>query len=154
MMRTLFFLAACCLWTAAQASTIYKCSDGGRTVYRERPCSGAGAALDLPPAPAPDPHFEARQQRAHAMAADIDARNARDAVLADREAREAFARRQHVEQDQRRRCAQMRIRHREQQIADDRRLDRAQGRPREWARQDAADNARRRAAEFKTECAT
>jgi len=50
MNRIFFILAAGLFATAGQAQSVYKCSDGGRTSYSDRPCAG-GASKPLPPPP-------------------------------------------------------------------------------------------------------
>jgi hypothetical protein len=55
-MRPLFLLpacllTACLLTTAAQAQSVYKCTEGGKTGYSDRPCT-QGSSRALPPPPA------------------------------------------------------------------------------------------------------
>ena len=50
MTRLSLILALGLLATAGQAQPVYKCSDGGKTSYSDRPCAG-GASKPLPPPP-------------------------------------------------------------------------------------------------------
>jgi hypothetical protein len=49
-MRLIFILAASLLTSAAHAQAVYKCSEGGKASYSDRPCA-RGASKPLPPAP-------------------------------------------------------------------------------------------------------
>jgi len=48
-MKILFPLIALALSAAAHAQ-VYKCQDGGRTVYSQEPCSGRAEVIDVTPA--------------------------------------------------------------------------------------------------------
>src|SRR5689334_14192253 len=50
MMRALFILIAFSLPAFASAQAVYKCTQGGKTSYSDRPCAH-GASTALPPAP-------------------------------------------------------------------------------------------------------
>lgn len=52
MMRVLFILIAVCLPGAAAAQSVYRCTDGGKTSYSDRPCAHGASSTALPPAPA------------------------------------------------------------------------------------------------------
>lgn len=64
MLRHCFIASACILCHAAQAGAIYKCHEGARVSYGDRPCPGAGAEFVVRAAPAPDPDLDARLARA------------------------------------------------------------------------------------------
>lgn len=151
-MRAFIFLTACCLWLPAQAGDIYKCSEGGRTVYREQPCNGAGAVLSMPPAPRPDPDFEARQARARNLVADIEARDAEQDALDERDARDAARRQQRQAEDRARHCLALRQRHQAESEREGRAIARNRGQARAWAEQDARSNERLRARALANEC--
>jgi len=105
------FLCLClCLCQEARADTVYKCVEGGRTTYTDRPCpaSGKTRTLAVQAAPAPDPDNAARQERARAVLEDLDAERARKATLEERDARDADRRRQQAASD-RRRCDNLRL---------------------------------------------
>ena len=72
MFRQWIICIACLLRQDAVAGTIYKCHEGGRVSYADRPCAGAGAPLPVRAAPAQDPATQARLARAHDMALEID----------------------------------------------------------------------------------
>lgn len=87
MLRYCLILAAC---VACQAqAAIYKCHEGARVSYSDRPCPGAGAALALRPAPPPDPATAARLERARAMAAGIDQQHAEQVLREERDGERA-----------------------------------------------------------------
>ena len=98
MFRRVIVASACLLCQHALAGTIYKCHEGGRVSYGDRPCSGAGAPLAVRAAPAPDPATQARMARAHELAREIDARHAeqtlRENLDAERARRASLAQRQ------------------------------------------------------------
>ena len=71
--RSLVLVAACIVYHAAAAGAVYKCHEGGRVSYADRPCAGAGAELPVRAAPRPDPETQARLARARDMARAIDA---------------------------------------------------------------------------------
>jgi hypothetical protein len=48
MMRYSWLLLACCVFHAASAQTVYKCTADGKTSYADRPCA-RGASVVLPP---------------------------------------------------------------------------------------------------------
>ncbi len=97
-------VAIACLASSAAASTIYKCHDGGRISYHDRPCGQAAVALHVQPA-APAPEALARLARERAMLQEIeDARMARE----ERQAR-ADERSGRAAATQRRRCDKLRL---------------------------------------------
>lgn len=151
-MRAIMLAAGCCLFLSAQAGTIYKCSEAGRTVYREQPCAGTGSVLAVPPAPAPDPASAARQERARALVADIDARKADESALAERDARDAARRQQREAQERERHCSRLRVKHQADAERDGRAIARARGPAKDWAERQARDNDRQRAQAMKAEC--
>ena len=98
-MRCLWCIVLCATCYAvcrlATAGTVYKCHEGARVSYIDRPCAGAGAPLALPPAPQPDPVQAARLAAARTALAAIDgartAQAARDAHEFERATRAALA---------------------------------------------------------------
>ena len=48
-MKRLFPLLAACLLSNALAQPVYKCTQGGKTTYADRPCA-AGKSVEMPPA--------------------------------------------------------------------------------------------------------
>jgi len=124
--RLLFIATACLVCQPAAAGAVYKCHEGGRVIYADRPCPGAGAALPVRPAPPPDPQTQARMERARDMALRIDQLRAeqrlREERAADAARRAALA--------LRKRCDKLRLQG--QWLAED--LGRARGDAREAAR--------------------
>ena len=51
MMRLLLLIVPCLLSAAAQAQSVYKCTENGKTSYGDRPCAH-GTSKALPPPPA------------------------------------------------------------------------------------------------------
>ncbi|MCC2974506.1 DUF4124 domain-containing protein [Massilia sp. IC2-476] len=101
---------AAALWLAAGAATadtIYKCNEGGRISYHDRPCGQNAVALKVQ-TPAPAPEALERLARERAMLQEIeDARLARD----EQEAR-AGTRAERLRQaasSQKRRCDKLRL---------------------------------------------
>lgn len=99
---------AICMHQAASAGAVYKCVDGGRVSYGDRPCPGKGGELAVPAAPVPDPQAEERLARRRVFLAELDkakaaqaAREERDSALAERAGRAALG--------QRRRCDKLRL---------------------------------------------
>jgi hypothetical protein len=105
MLRQLAILLACGLSQAAASQTIYKCSEGGRTSYSDRPCGRAATVLAVPEAPAPDPEAAARLERNRAALQQIEQERAAEARLEEREA----ARARRAAAGQRRRCDKLRL---------------------------------------------
>lgn len=103
--RLLFFATACLVCQSTAAGAIYKCHEGGRVSYADRPCPGAGAELPLRPAPPPDPDTQARLERARDMALEIDKLRAVHALREERAA--AAARRAALAL--RKRCDKLRL---------------------------------------------
>jgi len=105
MFRQLLIAIACLLCENAVADTIYKCHEGGRVSYADRPCAGAGAPLPVRAAPAPDPATQARLARAHDLAREIDKmraeQTAREQQDHERASRAALA--------ERKRCDKLRL---------------------------------------------
>ena len=107
MMRHLTILLACGLSQAAAADPIYKCTDGGRISYSDRPCGRTATALAVPEAPAPDPESAARLERERAALQLVEKEHAARALVEEREA--ARARREAA--GLRRRCEKLRLNH-------------------------------------------
>lgn len=89
MFRQWTICIACLLCQDTLAGTIYKCHEGGRVSYADRPCPGVGTQLAVRAAPAPDPDTQARMARAHAMALEIDALHTEQTLRQERDAERA-----------------------------------------------------------------
>lgn len=145
-------LAACC-WLPAQAGTIYKCTEGGRTAYGDRPCaSGRASELAVQAAPPPDPELAARLQRQRALAQDIDARRAAQAASDERDARDAARRQERQAHERRRQCERLRLQHEAAAEGEQRALARARGAHRAREQSRARDNERKRAGIMAEQC--
>jgi hypothetical protein len=105
MLRHLPILTLGVLCQAAAADTIYKCAEGGRISYSDRPCGRAAVALAVPDAPIPDPEAAARLESARATLQQIDKERAARELAEERDA--ARARREAA--GQRRRCDKLRL---------------------------------------------
>ena len=151
-MRALLFCAALGLNLTAQADTIYKCTEGGRTTYGDRPCKGSGGTLAVQPAPPPDPAFAARQERARALADDIDAEHAEQDAHERQLAQDAARHRQRQADDQARACDGLRQRHQAAAERDGRAIATTRGPLNTRLVQRARDNARQRAQEMAKQC--
>ena len=151
-MRVLLLCVAFGLQLSAQAGTIYKCTEGGRTTYGDRPCKGSGATLAVQPAPPPDPAFEARQERARALVGAIDARRAEQAAHDDALARDAARRQQQQTQDKARYCTQLRLRQQAAAEQDGRAIAIARRENKGFMEQRARYNDRQRASEMAAQC--
>ena len=107
MLKHLPMALFCLASHAATADTIYKCNEGGRISYNDRPCGKSTVALNVQAAQ-PAPEVLERLARERAMLQEIeDARavreeqETRDSMRAQREQRAAAA--------QRRRCDKLRL---------------------------------------------
>ena len=80
---------ACILCQAHAAGAIYKCHEGGRVTYADRPCPGAGAELSVRAAPPPDPETLARLDRARDLATGIDKQRAEQTLREERDGERA-----------------------------------------------------------------
>jgi hypothetical protein len=105
MMRILFLLSACLFGLAANAGTIYKCTDGGKVSYSDRPCPGAGKAMAVPDAPPPDVALQERMERNRATLAQLEQEKLAEA---EREQREQL-RAGRAAVAERRRCDKLRL---------------------------------------------
>lgn len=107
-MRKQFSTAILCLASsAAAAGTIYKCSEGGKLSYHDRPCGPGAQVLRVQAAPAPAPEAVQRLARERAQLQEIEeARTARE----QQAAREAV-RAQRAAAAVRRRCDKLRLQH-------------------------------------------
>lgn len=106
-MRKQVAMALICLASQAAAGTIYKCQEGGRISYHDRPCGQGALVLHVQAAPAPAPEALERLARERARLQEIE--HAR-AARAERAARDR-ARAQRAAAAQRRRCDRLRLRH-------------------------------------------
>jgi len=91
-MHRLLSIATACILCQGQpqaADAIYKCHEGGRVTYADRPCPGAGAELALRAAPPPDPETQARMARARDMAVGIDKLRAEQTLREERDGERA-----------------------------------------------------------------
>ncbi|MGH8854846.1 MAG: DUF4124 domain-containing protein, partial [Telluria sp.] len=57
----------CVLGQTAAAGTIYKCSEGGRVSYHDRPCGASAVELATPAVPASAPQARERLARQRAL---------------------------------------------------------------------------------------
>lgn len=105
-MRKHVSMAILCLASgAAAAGTIYKCQEGGRTSYHDRPCGQGAVALKVQAAPAPAPEALQRLARERALLQEIeDARTVRE----EQAARDG-ARARRAAAALKRRCAKLRL---------------------------------------------
>lgn len=106
MFKHLFAAALCAAAQAAAADTIYKCNEGGRISYGDRPCSNALVLKVQTPAPAPEALERLARERALLQEIE-DGKRARE----EQEAREG-ARADRLRQaaaSQRRRCDKLRL---------------------------------------------
>jgi len=102
---TRFILAIACLLSGpALAQTMYKCLEGGKPVYADRPCGKSAVELDLHVAPAAPQEAAERLAREKAFLAEVegeraaeDRRIARAAVQAQRVQRELALQRRHCD---------------------------------------------------------
>ncbi|MGF6274564.1 hypothetical protein ABIB38_002946 [Massilia sp. UYP11] len=140
MLRLLIVATACILCPAHAAGAIYKCLEGGRVTYADRPCPRAGAELPVRAAQPPDPETLARLDRARDMALEIDKQRAERALLDERDAERA----RRAALALRKRCDKLRLQRRwlEEDLA---RTDAA-------AREAARIKARRQAETLAVEC--
>lgn len=105
-MRKQVSMAIVCLASsAAAASTIYKCKEGARISYNDRPCGHAAVALHVQAAPAPAPESLQRIARERAMLQEIEAARAMREQGAAREG----ARAQRAAAALKRRCDKLRL---------------------------------------------
>jgi hypothetical protein len=146
-MRKQVSMALICLASqAAAAGTIYKCKEGGRISYHDRPCGQAAVALHVQAAPAPAPDTLRHLARERAMLQEIeDARAAREERAARERARTRRAER--AAAAQRRRCDRLRLQ-RKWSYEDAARAGREGGERAERAR----TRARRQAEALAVEC--
>ncbi|GAB3452357.1 hypothetical protein GCM10027321_00940 [Massilia terrae] len=111
MVRTILLAAACAQAQPALAQAIFKCTEHGKTEYRDRPCAD-GVQLQAPPAPAvaPAPPRGDREMllEMEKLRLTQELRAERQRTTAAREAR-AQAREQRAEDAQRKRCAKLRL---------------------------------------------
>ena len=87
--RLLSIATACLVCQSSAAGAIYKCHEGGRVSYNDRPCPGAGAELPVRAAPPPDPETQARMVRARDMALEIDKLRSEQVLREERDAERA-----------------------------------------------------------------
>jgi hypothetical protein len=105
MLKTMFILSFL-LCAPAAANTIYKCLDGGKVSYTDRPCGNGAVKLNVPAAPAV-PEAAERMARQRALLQDIEARRAKEE---EQEARAALQA-QRAAGVQRKRCDKLRLQH-------------------------------------------
>jgi len=91
MHRLFAIVTACILCQAQAAGAIYKCHEGGRVTYADRPCPkpAHGAELALRAAPPPDPETQARMARARDMVLEIDKLRTEQALREERDGERA-----------------------------------------------------------------
>lgn len=107
-MRILFLFIACVLCQAAGSVTIYKCREGDRVSYSDRPCPGAGAALAVPDAPPPDPATQERLERQRTTVLQLEQARSRENAENARAERE-FERVRRTSLAERKRCDRLRL---------------------------------------------
>ena len=107
MLRQLSVLTTCALCQAAAAGTIYKCVEGGRIHYTDRPCSGAGTELAIPAAPVADADALARLERNRATLLELEKLRVTRELREERES--IRARRENTAL--RKRCDKLRLQH-------------------------------------------
>ncbi len=101
-------VAACAVLASASAQTMYKCADGARVSYGDRPCtSGTASVVAIVPAPAADPETAARLARQHALAQQLTLRD----VLEDAAVRQEQQRLRRAAASQKTKCDRLRLRH-------------------------------------------
>lgn len=145
-MRTCFFVLvlAFLLYRPALAGSIYKCLDGGRVSYSDRPCAGVGTTLAVPDAPPPDPALQERLERNRATLAAIEKARLAQATREERDLERA----QRAALAERKRCDKLRL---QRQWADED-LARQRDDAKETARLKAQLAARRQAESLALEC--
>ena len=107
MLRQLSVLTTCALCQAAAAGTIYKCVEGGRIHYTDRPCRGAGTELAIPAAPVADADALARLERNRATLLELEKLRVTRELREERES--IRARRENTAL--RKRCDKLRLQH-------------------------------------------
>jgi len=108
--RLFLFLAASLLAATVHAQSVYKCSEGGKTSYSDRPCAG-GASKAMPPPPvgiSPADTMGPQGGDARTLLALEKARIAREKA-AEQEAK-AEARQAKTAQAKRQKCDKLRLR--------------------------------------------
>jgi len=140
LLRLLSIATACIACQSTAAGAVYKCHEGGRVSYADRPCPGAGAELALRAAPPPDPATQARLSRARDMAREIDRLRAEEDLREQRAAEGA----RRAALALRKRCDKLRLQR--QWLLDD--LARSRG----DAKENARIKARRQAETLAVEC--
>ena len=140
LLRLLAIATACIVCQSTVAGAVYKCHEGGRVSYADRPCPGAGAELALRAAPPPDPETQARLGRARDMAREIDRLRAGQIMREERDSESA----RRAALALRKRCDKLRLQR--QWLEED--LARTRGDARESAR----IKARRQAETVAVEC--
>ena len=144
MLRHLPIVLACALSQGASAGTIYKCVEGGRVSYSDRPCSGAASVVTVPDAAPPDQALQERRERSRAILAQREKTRSADAATEQRQRERA----QRAAETERRRCDKLRLQRR--WAAED--LARQRSDVRESAREAARIKARRQAETLALEC--
>jgi len=100
---TLFLLSQ-----AAAAGTIYKCMEGGKPHYSDRPCGKSALALKVEGPDSPDPDMLARLERERSLVQSIEGERA---AREQQEAREAVRARR-AAATLKRRCDKLRLQNR------------------------------------------
>ena len=103
--NTLFLAIACLLGGTAAAETVYKCNDGGKISYADRPCGKSAVALHLRVAPAAPAEAAERLAREKAFLKEVEGERAAEEERAAR----AAARAQRELAVQRKRCDKLRL---------------------------------------------
>lgn len=108
MLRLCIIAAAGVLCQPPAAGAIYKCHEGARVSYGDRPCTGAGAAFPVRAAPSPDPDTQARLERARDALREREKLRAAHALREERDA----ARAERAALAVHKRCAKLRLQRR------------------------------------------
>jgi len=143
-MHRFLVLLACAMSQLASAATIYKCVEGGRVSYGDRPCPGPGRVIAVPAAPPPDDALQERLERSRASLAQREKARLADAAAEQRQRERA----QRAAVTEGRRCNKLRLQR--QWAAED--LARQRSDTRESAREAARIKARRLADTAALEC--
>ena len=105
-MRKQVSMAVLCLLSGmASGATIYKCTEGGKVSYHDRPCGSTAVVLAAPGAPADAAEAVERLARERALLQGIEQERAAQAQAQAREA----ARAQRAALLERRRCDKLRL---------------------------------------------
>ena len=106
MLKPILIAMSCLLCASASAQTIYKCTEGGKVSYNDRPCGKNTVALAVPAAPAV-PEAARRVARERALLQEIDEQRAKQEAQASKLAVQAHR----AASVTRKRCDKLRLQH-------------------------------------------